>query len=1258
MDFYKITEKVATSGENKGMTIVSPSLIVGKSSDLMVRGKGFYAIWNEEKGLWDTDEYSVPQLIDEDLNNYVKTHALGSQFTVVQSLRSFNSGSWREFKNYMTLLPDNYVQLDEQITFANTEVKKSDFVSRRLPYSLEPGKAEAYDEIMNTLYSPDERQKLEWAVGSIIAGESKKIQKFIVLYGDPGSGKSTFLNIVQKLFAGYFETFDAEALTSSGGGFSTAAFASNPMVAIQHDTDLSRIDKNTLLNSIASHEEIIINEKYKAGYPMRLNALLFVGTNKPVKITDAKSGIIRRLIDVNPTGNLIPTDRYHVLVNRIDFELGAIASRCLEVFQTLGKDYYANYRPEEMILQTDIFANFIEYYYDEFRADDSTTLVNAYDLYVKWCNASEIQHKLPRHKFREELRSYFHTFHDRLEVDGERKRSVYTGFKHEKFGVKAPPPKAYSLVLDKDTSILDSVLESAPAQYASESGIPISRWKDVTTTLSDLDTTEVHYVKVPENHIVIDFDLKDPTGQKSAELNIEAASQWPPTYAEYSKSGAGIHLHYLYKGDASELSRIFSDGIEIKVFTGDSSLRRKFSRSNGVSISTISGGLPLKEKRMINQEVVQNERGLRNLIERNLRKEIHPGTKPSIDFIHKILEDAYASGIAYSVVDMRPKILAFAANSTNQSVYCLKLVAKMKFQSEGAEPVPPDDEPYSKDDRITFFDMEVFPNLFHISWKYEGSPTKVHMTNPSPEDCGVLLQHKLVGFNNRKYDNHLLYARYLGFSTLEIYKLSKRIIDKDPSAMFPEAYNASYTDIYDFASAANKKSLKRFQVELGIHHQELGLPWDEPVPEEMIPQVIEYCDNDVDSTEATFLHLKADFEARKILAQLSGLTVNDTTNKHSTRIIFGDNKTPQSEFIYTDLSEMFPGYKYDAGVSTYRGVVTGEGGYVYGEPGMYDDVAVLDVASMHPTSIEQLELFGPYTEKFSNLKKARVLIKHNQAEEAGKLLGIGINQDTNLDGLSDALKTVINSVYGLTSARFENPFKDIRNKDNIVAKRGALFMVDLQFAVQERGFQVVHIKTDSIKIPNATPEIIDFVFKFGQQYGYEFEHEATYERFCLVNDAVYIAKVGWAAKAHRIGKWEATGAQFQEPYVFKKLFSREPISFDDLCVTKQVTTALYLDFGSTHPMYSESAQQAPAFIGRVGRFSPMLPDTGGGVLLREKEGKFYAATDSKGYFWMESEMVKALGKENDIDLSYFNSKVDAAMSQLAKYGDAEWFLRD
>ena len=108
--------------------------------------------------------------------------------------------------------------------------------------------------------------------------------------------------------------------------------------------------------------------------------------------------------------------------------------------------------------------------------------------------------------------------------------------------------------------------------------------------------------------------------------------------------------------------------------------------------------------------------------------------------------------------------------------------------------------------------------------------------------------------------------------------------------------------------------------------------------------------------------------------------------------------------------------------------------------------------------------------------------------------------------LANALKTAINSVYGLTSANFENPFRDPRNKDNIVAKRGALFMINLKHEVQERGFTVAHIKTDSIKIPDATPEIIQFVMDYGKRYGYTFEHEATYDRMCLVNDAVYIAK--------------------------------------------------------------------------------------------------------------------------------------------------------
>jgi hypothetical protein len=756
-------------------------------------------------------------------------------------------------------------------------------------------------------------------------------------------------------------------------------------------------------------------------------------------------------------------------------------------------------------------------------------------------------------------------------------------------------------------------------------------------TLEQIDTRKLHYVKPGEQHVVIDFDLKGDDGAKSLEKNLEAASQWPATYAEFSKGGAGIHLHYIYDGDTSRLSRIFGEGIEIKVFTGDSSLRRKLTKCNDIPVAMITGGLPLKEEKMLDSNVIKSEQGLRALILRNLRKEIHPGTKSSIDFIWKILEDAYTAGLPYDVTDMRGRILAFANNSTNHSTYCVKTVMSMKFASESARKIA---EPEPVDERMVFFDVEVFPNLFVVCWKYEGDDTVVKMINPSSHEIEDLCKYKLVGFNNRRYDNHILYARIMGYGNEELFKLSQRIVDGEKNAMFGDAYNLSYADIYDFSS--KKASLKKFQIELGLNHKELGLPWDEAVPENMIAQIVEYCANDVITTEQVFEDRRQDFVARQILADMAGMTVNDTTQKLTARIIFGDDRRPQEKFNYTDLSGLFPGYKYEFGKSEYKGEVTGEGGYVYAEPGMYSQVAVLDVASMHPTSIELLELFGPYTKNFADLKAARIAIKRKDYAAAKRMLNGALepylHSADDAAALSYALKIIINIVYGLTSAQFDNPFRDPRNKDNIVAKRGALFMIDLKEAVQAQGFKVVHIKTDSIKIPDATPEIVSFVMEFGHKYGYEFEHEETYSKFCLVNDAVYIAK-------KHDGTWTATGAQFQHPYVFKTLFSKEPLNYADFTETKTVTTALYLDFGDGNPR----------FVGRAGAFVPVKPGAGGGILLRGKDGAFHAASGTKGYFWKEADTVRQLGRDDQIDESYFIKLVDAAVKNISSYGDFEWF---
>lgn len=892
---------ISTRSTKRGVIEIYPKFIIKKSSDLMIRGGDFYAIWIEERGLWSTDEQDALILIDKYLDEYAEENKGKFEAQVrVMHMWDAESGMIDTWHKYcQKQMRDSFHQLDDTLIFANTKVSKKDYSSKRLPYPLEKGDISAWDKLISTLYSPEERHKIEWSIGAIVTGDSKNIQKFMVFYGSAGTGKSTILNIIQKLFEGYYSVFDARALGSSSNSFALESFKTNPLVAIQHDGDLSRIEDNTRLNSLVSHELMTVNEKFKAAYSNRFNAFLYMGTNKPVKITDAKSGLIRRLIDVTPTGEKLSRVEYHDVTKRVNFELGAIAKHCEEVYRE-DPGAYDDYVPVSMLGASNDFYNFVLDSYFTFKEQVDVPLKSAWELYKTYCDEANVPYPFSKRIFKEELKNYFTDYKDRYTVNDVRMRSVYIGFRADKFEdeekkEEVEKPKIKLIEFNSTESIFDKECGEYPAQYATSKGTPTKKWDNVTTTLNDINTSELHYVKVPENHIVIDFDILDENGEKSLEKNVEEASKWPPTYAEFSKSGKGVHLHYIYTGDPKKLSAIYSDHIEVKVYSGKSSLRRKLTKCNNLPIAKISSGLPLKgEDKVVNFEAIKTEKGIRTLIKKNLKKEIHPGTKPSIDFIHKILDDAYKSDLKYDVSDMKPAVLSFAASSTHQADYCIKLVNKMQFKSE--EPsLPVGSRP---EDKIVFYDVEIFPNLFLVNWKYEGEKSPVvRMINPKPAEIEELLKYKLVGFNCRRYDNHMLYARLMGYNNLQLFNLSQKIITEG-KGFFGEAYNISYTDVYDFA--AKKQSLKKWEIELGIHHQELGLPWDQPVPEERWVEVAEYCDNDVIATEAVFNELKGDFMAREILADLAGMTVNDTTNTLTTRIIFGKERHPN--LVYTDLA--------------------------------------------------------------------------------------------------------------------------------------------------------------------------------------------------------------------------------------------------------------------------------------------------------------------------------------------------------------------
>lgn len=730
---------------------------------------------------------------------------------------------------------------------------------------------------------------------------------------------------------------------------------------------------------------------------------------------------------------------------------------------------------------------------------------------------------------------------------------------------------------------------------------------------------------------------------------------------------------------------------------------------------------------MINFDGIKNEKHLRTLLKKHLNKEIMGATKPSIDMIAKILDEAYESGLGYDVSDMKNAIIAFAANSSNQADKCLQIVSDLKWKSEDVNATSNE----GGTDDLVFYDCEVFPNLFLVNYKFAGKDKPVvRLINPKPYEIEELVKHKLVGFNCRRYDNHMLYGALMGYTNEDLYNLSQRIINapkgEKNNAFFAEAYNISFTDVYDFA--AKKQSLKKWEIELGLKHHELGLPWDEPVPEEKWTEVAEYCDDDVYATEAVFESLKGDWTARQILADLAGMSVNTPTNTLTTRIIFGNDRNPK--LVYTDLAtgeqiyangekkksknlNKFDGYEFVYSKeekkykNMYRGTDIGFGGYIRSNPGMYGNVALLDIASLHPNSIRAMQCFGEYTKNFTDLLDARVAIKHGDFETARQMLNGRLapylDDESTAKDLAQALKIAINSVYGLTAASFDNPFRDPRNKNNIVALRGALFMRTLQDEVEKRGFKIVAIKTDSIKIADATKEIVDFCMEFAKPYGYTFEFEAFYDKICQINDADYIARYKDAETCEKIfgevpgdnkkhgGEWTATGKQFQIPYVFKTLFSQEEILFEDLCETKEVKTALYLDMNEKLPdvsgyekeldktedkykkgMLSDVLFESECsrlnnlideghdyhFIGKVSSFCPIKPGCGGGLLMAKRDDKYNAAAGTKGYRWLEANMVKELDKEDDIDRSYYRKLVDDAVTNISEYGDFEWFASD
>ena len=1220
-----------------------------RASDIVLKGGSMYAFWD---GLyWNRDESALVDRIDKmTWDEYRKVKESLPEIDVgIKSIMNQGDGVMSKFRQYEKDGVQSDVVFNTKIIFTDDPIRKEDYATGRLPYTPSLGSTEAFDELYNTLYEPDELEKILWFVGATLTNDISKIEKFMYLYGGKGTGKGTVIRLIKLLFEGYWAGIDLQTLTSNDA-FATHQVQEVP-VLIDEDTDISKIAKDTNLLKLTSHEPLMVNQKYRTPYDVKFQGLLIAASNQRFKVRNVDSGIVRRAVVVEPSRATVRPERYSELMEQLKFELPHIAKKCIDVYNEKGRFYYEGHVNIDMIRETDHIFEFMREHHHTL--SDEVTLNKAAGLYKIFLEDIGFSTDGYKRKLKIEMQRYYTKYYENARINGERHRNVFKGLRRELIfpdgdtkdrNAESIDDLMQLFGLDEQVSRFDVIAKDYPAQLTTDEGTPKVKWDNNKTTLKDILTNELHFVQLPPNHIVIDFDIKNDKGEKDIYLNLEEARKYPRTYTETSKSGNGLHLHYIWEGDPSVLAHEIREDVEIKVSKGNSSLRRKLKWCNDLEIARLSSGLPFKEDEQMRKEVEEimwTEKKLRTMVEKNLRKEYHSATKPSVDFIAHILKRAEDDGVKYDLSDMRQHVFLFAMSSTNNSKYCLDVVKGINFNTvsedildepiveEGEHVIVPDEE-------LVFYDVEVFPNLFVIAFKKKGQKGEIWY-NPSSEKVESLVKSSLVGFNTRRYDNHMIYGAMLGKSNLELFHQSKNIINNVQGGTLSNAWDLHYADIFEYNS--KKQSLKKWEIEMGIRHDELEFPWDQPVAEEDWPRVGQYCMNDVVATEKLFDETYYDYKARLILSEISGLPINATTGQHAARVLFGDDPRPQEKFIYTELSEQFPGYTYSYGKSEYRGEDPSEGGYVHSEPGVHENVSVFDVRSMHPYSAINLNYFGPYTQIFLDLIETRVAIKNGDFDKARQMydgrLAPYLEDESDAEDLSYALKIIINIVYGFTSAKFDNKFRHPNNKDNIIAKRGALFMIDLKNAVQEKGYTVAHIKTDSIKIPNADEDIKKFVFEFGEKYGYVFEHEATYEKMALINKAVLVAKYKWADKEKKIGTWDAVGAQFAEPFVFKTLFSKEPIELKDYAITKSATAPIHIN---------------DRFIGKVAQ---VYASKTGGEMKRVDGDKVGAITGTKGFKW---KLFSEMSDISDVDMEYYNKLVVDAIEAIDKVGSALGFI--
>jgi hypothetical protein len=317
-------------------------------------------------------------------------------------------------------------------------------------------------------------------------------------------------------------------------------------------------------------------------------------------------------------------------------------------------------------------------------------------------------------------------------------------------------------------------------------------------------------------------------------------------------------------------------------------------------------------------------------------------------------------------------------------------------------------------ENILVYDIEVFKYDSFVIFLDENDNFKLFHDKNSFEGLSDYIKGKtLVSYNGYFYDDHILCAMLDKWSQAQIKELNDRIIGGEkqrPKNRFRSLDCFQQIDV-------SMPGLKKLEANRGVSIIECEIPFDidRPLTKDEYKEAVKYCQWDVTNTKWVYqMREKSYFESKLGLVDMLGKGLHWNTTTLAANVLLGNKTLPKWSDIrlskdWHDLSmldlappEVVEFWKSgkDKGKVTIEAFDNkfefGLGGLhsVNTKQKVFKNVKLLDVASLYPNIILNINGLGNSTEKYKSILEERMKIKHVDKVR------------------SDALKLILNSTYG------------------------------------------------------------------------------------------------------------------------------------------------------------------------------------------------------------------------------------------------------